>query len=230
MKSNRLLIVATIIAVFGAGISTASAVESPEKAQVWNFRALLGDKPIGSHRFEVSRKQGEIRVHSRAEFKVTFLMIPVYSYLHEAHEQWRNGCLVNVDSNTDDNGDQFTIHSKLDNTEFTITTLEKSITLSGCVHSFAYWDIGLLKSDRLLNVQTGEYQAVKLRDLGKVEFSIGNKVIEAHKYRLTAENVKIDLWYTLDEHWIALESTTASGDIVRYLPESGSFITAGEKL
>ena len=44
--------------------------------------------------------------------------------------------------------------------------------------------------------------------------------VEARRFKLVCEDMNIDLWYTNGMHWLALESTTASGAVLRYVPQS----------
>ena len=43
----------------------------------------------------------------------------------------------------------------------------------------------------------------------------GEDVVARH-YRLHGKDLQIDLWYSVDDHWLALESLTESGRVVRY--------------
>ncbi|MGB5279403.1 MAG: DUF6134 family protein, partial [Gammaproteobacteria bacterium] len=91
--------------------------------------------------------------------------------------------------------------------------------LDGCVRTFAYWDIEMLKSERLLNTQNGEYLPVSITDMGTGFLTVEEKQIEARQFRLVSQEMTIDLWYTNDMRWLALESVTESGAVLRYLPE-----------
>ena len=56
------------------------------------FKVQLDGKDIGHHSFSVVRDGGREIVSSTADFDVTFLAIPVYSYDHSAREVWNQGC------------------------------------------------------------------------------------------------------------------------------------------
>jgi hypothetical protein len=187
--------------------------------QSWRFRVLLDDMPIGYHQVSINRENNRKTVQTEASFDVRFLFIPVYSYNHETRESWKDGCLVNINSTTDDNGDNFFISSSEENRALTIETREGRTSIDGCVRTFAYWDLELLKSGRLLNTQTGEYQQVSIEDLGTGSLDIDDQQLQARHFRLSVESMVIDLWYTMDLHWLALESITESGAVLRYLPD-----------
>ena len=90
-----------------SNMSFATASHSNDTQQSWNFKVLLDDKPIGYHQVSIDRQANRKAVHTKAEFDVRFMFIPVYSYIHDTRETWENGCLVNITSTTDDNGDDF---------------------------------------------------------------------------------------------------------------------------
>ena len=88
----------------------------------------------------------------------------------------------------------------------------------------------MLNSERLLNTQTGEYETVSVTDLGMGLLSIDeDEEIEARHFRLFCKDMTIDLWYTRDMHWLALESVTESGAVLRYLPETIPDLTPGAR-
>jgi Domain of unknown function (DUF6134) len=197
--------------------------------QRWDFRVMLDDTPIGYHRVEISSEANATIVRTQANFAVTFLFITVYSYEHETREYWKDGCLVGINSTTDDNGDDYFINSSRQEDGLTLVTQDGSNTFDDCIRTFAYWDIELLKSDYLLNTQTGKYQPVSITDMGIGQLETGQEQVEARRYRLVCEDLTIDLWYTKDMRWLALESMTDSGAMLRYLPEKPPVSASGER-
>ena len=175
-------------------VSIANTGPGKDTSESWSFRVMLDDTPIGYHKVNVDRIDNTKTVHTRANFDVRILFIPVYSYTHETRERWEDNCLVDISSTTDDNGDNHFISS-----------IKRQVDL--------------LSSQRLLNTQTGEYEAVSVSDMGTGLLTIDDEQIEARHFRLVAEELTIDLWYTKDMHWLALESITESGAVLRYLPE-----------
>lgn len=200
-------------------VSIANTGSGKDSAESWNFRVMLDDTPIGYHKVSVNRGENTKTVHTRANFDVRILFIPVYSYEHETREQWKDNCLVNISSTTDDNGEEYFISSMQKKEQLAVETRNGTTSLGGCVRTFAYWDVELLNSERLLNTQTGEYESVSITDMGTGMLSVDDEQIEARQFRLVAEHLTIDLWYTRDMHWLALESITESGAVLRYLPE-----------
>jgi len=84
------------------------------------------------------------------------------------------------------------------------------------VRTFAYWDPRLLQARRLLNTQTGEYTDVSINYIADEDLTINGDSIVARRYRLQAESIVIDLWYSESMQWLALQTTTESGNQLRY--------------
>ena len=201
-------------------VSIANSISGGDADKSWKFRVWLDDMPIGYHQVSINNEENRKTVHTLAKFDVRFLFVPVYSYSHETRELWEDGCLVNITSTTDDNGDDYFISTTEKVEQLALQTQDGMTSLSGCIRTFAYWDIELLKSERLLNTQTGKYESVTVTDMGTGFLTVDEEQIEARHFRLVCEDMTIDLWYTSEMRWLALESVTESGAVLRYLPET----------
>jgi hypothetical protein len=211
---NRALINGVVL-LLGAFASLALARTGPETDL--SFRVLLDGKPIGQHRFEL-REDGDSReVLSQAEFKVRFLFLYVYRYQHTATERWRGDCLESLDARTDDNGDIGTVDASRRGDGLTVKTTRSQDVYQGCVRSFAYWNPKILEGGRLLNAQTGEYLPVRVLAMGEDRIPVKGRIEPTRRYRLTGKDIDIDLWYTLDREWVALESNVDDGHLLRYV-------------
>jgi hypothetical protein len=197
-------------------------VEASDEKQ-WRFRVYLDDREIGHHTVRLITEADKKQVSVEAKFDVKFLFITAYRYEHKAEELWEGSCLDRILSSTDDNGEQMFVRSEPGANGITLTTQTGTRKLEGCVRSFAYWDLELLKTQRLLNTQTGEYQDVEIVALGNRPLEIDGERINARQYRLSVEDYHIDLWYTPDMNWLALQSITESGYRLRYLPDRRMF-------
>ncbi|MDJ0881574.1 MAG: DUF6134 family protein [Gammaproteobacteria bacterium] len=203
-----------------AGLSM-QAIASTEKN--WRFKVFLDDKEIGTHEVRVVPYEDLKQVTVDANFKVKFLFITAYQYQHHTEEVWQGSCLKYINAKTDDNGDDLFIRKVSNGNDFVVETHSGRQNLGDCVRTFAYWDPELLRADKLLNTQTGEYESVQIIDLGKNQIEINEKMVESLHYRLKAGEKVVDLWYTPDMNWLALKSTTEDGYLISYYPETMVF-------
>jgi len=197
--------------VAGLMLSTARA-----NNQQWDFTVYLDDDAIGYHRFSVNREKDKLHVVSEASFDVKFLFFTAYEYRHYNHETWQDGCLLAVNAATDDNGDTQIVKGKQSNGNFRFSSPDAQQDLTGCIRSFAYWSPALLQTTRLLNPQTGQYQKIDFQHLGPDVIEVQNQSREANRYQIRNPEFVIDLWYSDDNQWLALESTTKQGARLRY--------------
>jgi hypothetical protein len=182
----------------------------------WHFKVLLDGKRVGEHDFVLTHEDDEVVIDDVAHFKVTVALIPVYAYDHQNHEEWRNGCLATIASHTNDNGRKVFVQGVMKGDAFEIEDSRGTRTLSGCVHTFAYWDQEALMAPRLLNAQTGENQAVTLTRVGMQSVSVAGHSIAATRFALRAAHLSIDVWYSDSGQWVALESRFEGGRTLRY--------------
>ena len=206
----------TLMALFGfAAVSGESRAEGAD-TRAWDFSVYLDDKPIGNHRFEVRREDGIAEVRSEAEFDVKFLFVNVFSYEHNNSERWANGCLQELDANTNSNGKQLSVSGQKTEQGFVVEDGETVEELPGCVMTFAYWNPEFLEQQKLLNPQTGEYVEVEVKELGIETVRVGEREVQARPYKIDAGKVQVTVWYSLDNQWLALESPAKGGRLLRY--------------
>ena len=196
------------------GCLAAASAATPQ-AQ-WRFSVYLDEQEIGYHDFRLSHTADGDRLRSEARFDVRLLMIPVYSYAHDAVEYWNGSCLQRIDATTDDNGKLFSVQGRAADSEFIVTTESDRQVLGGCVMSFAYWDTRILNASRLLNAQNGKYLDIEVATLGTDVLTLGDGTVTARHYRLSGDELRIDLWYSDDWQWLALRSTTPGGRTLSY--------------
>ena len=187
----------------------------------YRFDVYLNEDPIGYHEFIVEDKTEHEEVKIKAEFDVYFLVIPVYSYIHNNTEKWHNGCLRELNSSTDDNGDNSFVELTRTGSTTKINTGNNTTTSEECIRSFSYWNPEHLKTNKLLNAQTGEVLEVKFSYVGQEMLPLHGELVKSKRYQITGENLKINLWYNKQDEWIALNSQIDEEQTLRYVLQKG---------
>lgn len=196
----------------------AQACASTDDAlRTWAFRVALDERAIGTHRFTLRHSEDGTQVISEVDLRVPFLFFTAYRYTHRADERWNGNCLVALRAVTDDNGRQQSVEASLVDTRLVVTRDAGTETLNVCVMSFAYWNPAILGATRLLNPQTGEYQSVTITRAGEETITVRDTATAATRYALRAPQLDIDLWYSPDGDWLALESSTEGGRLRYHL-------------
>ena len=214
MKIIKLAYLLFSILIIGVYLLPTGAAASVSDKYV--FRVLLDGKPIGTHELDIQSKNQIQEVKINASLDVKWLFLSVYQYQHDNNETWHTGCLQSIQSTTNDNGDIYRLSGIRNEDELLLKTETDHYSLQGCIRSFAYWNPQLLQSDHLLNTQTGEYLSVNFKELGFESISLGERKIRSRRIQLVTAKDVIDLWYSDAGRWIALQSETRSGNILRY--------------
>lgn len=191
------------------------ANEAPRRE--WNFTVYLDDKHIGAHRFAVEPlPDGGTELVTEATFDVRILFVNAYRYRHRNTERWRGDCLAAIEAHTDDNGDETRVAGAMADDAFVVTTPAGEQRLPACVMTFAYWNPDVLGQAHLLNSQTGEFLPVTVESLGQEPVAVRGRDVPARRYAIDAGSFRIDLWYSAQDEWLALETTTEGGRRLRY--------------
>jgi hypothetical protein len=186
-------------------------------SDVYDFKVFLGQDEIGHQRFKVSSDGGRTHIHIDAKFTVRFLYVPVYRYRHTNDESWEGACLQEIRAETNDNGESFFVRGLHRDGRMLVQTHSGNWSGEGCIKTFAYWNPDWIAGGRLLNSQTGELQAADFRTLGEEMISVGGAQTKTTHKRIITDKFSIDVWYTLNGRWVALQSTTAKGEALRYV-------------
>lgn len=196
----------------------ASVASTSDISEIFEFDVYLEDERIGNHTVVLEAEGEQKKVTTTASFVYTILFLPVYTYDHRTVETWNGACLNDINSTTDDNGDTYFINSsRIDQQTIRLSTQSGDKDLAECIRTYAYWDNKLLKSNKLLNTQNGEYQQASIVDHGEAILEFETTRIKANRYELTTEEGNIILWYDDNDKWIALESKVSNGSVIRYL-------------
>jgi len=183
----------------------------------WRFRVFLDRDEIGTHDFVLKKDANGDALTSTARYRVKVLFVEAYRYDHSSSETWRNGCLAGIDATTDDNGKRTEVRGRREGDALAVNAGSRSFKTADCVMTFAYWNPAFLERRQLLNVQTGELQDVTISPLGEETLTLPAGPVRARRHSITTRDFRVDVWYA-GNRWVALESRTSSGKLLRYLP------------
>jgi len=184
--------------------------------QEWRFQVYLDDKEIGYHDFVLEQVDNQHRLQSEASFEYRLLFVKLYGYQHENTETWSGDCLTGIESTTDANGKPFRVSGSLQGERFVVSGTAGEAELPPCSMSFAYWNPVFLQQDRLINVQNGEFLEIEVSEPELVQLEVRGVMQPAYRYLLGAGELKIELWYSESNEWLALETEARGGRRLRY--------------
>ena len=212
---KRILVTALLL-LSAAQSALPEQMERATDADSWNFKVFLDDSEIGFHNFALT-EEGDFRhLTTVADFQVKFLFFTAFSYEHVNEEKWAGDCLESIESKTVTNGKELSVSGQRAEDGFAVEATAGSNEVSGCIKTFAYWNPDILKEPFLMNSQTGELLSVSVEPVSEETLLVRGKETPATRYRLVAKNMELDVWYSQDQRWLALESTVKGGRKLRY--------------
>ncbi|MFN0038515.1 MAG: DUF6134 family protein [Burkholderiales bacterium] len=213
---KRRLIRKSMLRALWMGLVLTAASQSTAAMRDLEFQVFLDERPIGYHRFTLRGEGTERQLTSEARFNVKLWFINAYRYAHDATEAWRDNCIETMTARTQDGGKNLEVIASRDAGHLAVTSPRGRDVIQGCVMSFAYWNPEILRQSHLLNVQTGEYTPVRIDALGEEQVKVRGSMVTASRYRIRGPKFPIDLWYSADRTWVALQSTVDRGRSLRY--------------
>ena len=186
-------------------------------AEQINFQVQLNDKDIGFHEFNVQNDT----ISNKAQFDVKLWFIPAYKYRHTATEVYKDNCLIQLESGTQDGADFFELSSLADSAFFKIKVNDKDHP--ACSQSFRYWDIQFTEQSLAINPQDGEIFKLSFSKDVDEEVKTKTNTFLANKFTLRAindqdEKFHIELWYEQNsKKWIKLKSYLKDDNVITYI-------------
>jgi len=197
--------------------ATATLAAPPLGARAWHFDVAVDGIDIGTHDIAVL-ENGDIRTVTS---DMRFAKLGVSMYRQHVVESWKGDCLTRIESETDERGRVTTMAGRQEGGVFSIHGPSRQ-PLQSCVMSFAYWNPRVLKQSHLVNLQTGAWTPVSIRELADDTIDVGGKSIQAKHYAIETERNSIEVWYSPEGEWVSLKSTTRSGGhVLAYRLRSG---------
>ena len=180
-----------------------------------NFLIKRAGKVIGYHVVDVTETETGAIVETRIRMRVKFGPIPLFKYDHSAVEEWRDGQLYSLQSETNNNGeDLFASVSRIDG-QLVIegSGYEGAAPLSALPSS--YWNKALTDAETMINTQTGELIEISVAEMGK---SYAPHGAPAEQFRLTG-TLDLDLWYD-GTKWVGSDFTIDGEKLTYELEQS----------
>ncbi|MFL2530438.1 MAG: DUF6134 family protein [Porticoccaceae bacterium] len=175
-----------------------------------SFNVFLDKKQVGTHIFDIQRKDVNILVKSNMQLRGKFWGLVPFKYTHQSTEQWKNGCLVSLESQTLKRGKTINISASSGQSGLTVINADKIEVIKGCIKSFAYWDPSKLEGHQLLNTENAQLVDVQI-ERSKNQNDASQSII------IQSSEADIKLQYSADGDWLWLKSKLEVGGLLHYI-------------
>lgn len=168
------------------------------QAKTLDFTVYRDGSDIGTHSYAISQHGDETLVEVSTDIQVKVLFVTAYKFIHASKEVWKNGKLIQLNSTTDDDGDDKALNVKAQGDALTADSMVKGQdrrqTADANVVPASLWKKDIVKQTAVLNTLDGTLMNINVEDLGIDEVEAGGAKIEAQHYSITGELTR-ELWF-----------------------------------
>jgi hypothetical protein len=150
-------------------------------------------------------------VTATTKINLSFLRIPIYSFLYRSNETWCEGRLVHVKTNVIEDGAERTVSAAA------------SDLISGHGNgdqetAFAtnHWNPRVLEASLLFNSISGNFNRVTFTEVGREALSYDGAELLTTRYR-TSGDLEVELWYDDLGRWVKLAFRDKIGARVEFV-------------
>lgn len=202
---------AIVMPALTVGADATAPASSPEPAL--SFRVERGGTPIGTHTIQFTQVGDELHVAIDINLAVSFGPITVFRYAHTNRETWRDGKLVAIETETDDDGRRFSVSGKATDKGFEVTSSENGTFIApASIIPTSYWNPATIEQTELLDTQRGRIINVQVTETATREALADGARIPVREYEMTGD-LKLKLWYSPQMEWLNVIFRARGADI-----------------
>lgn len=207
MRSMRTLGFAGAIAALGLPAVAALTSETDIP-----FRVRMGESPIGMHSVAFEQRGDETHVFVTIAFDVGVAFITLYEYEHRNHEVWRDGRLIRIETETNDDGDRYTLTGEATAEGFRFIGSEGEGLAPAGVAPTSYWSRALLEAPAFLDTQKGRLLDLTVAPQGRgAVAALNGDEIAACAYSITGD-LDLTVWYDDADRWVKMAFSLNGND------------------
>lgn len=213
-----------IALVFALAAATGAAAAAPreplEAARLYAerhvFDILRDGKPVGRHEVAFSTEEDRLAVQVRMEIAIPFLFFTAYRYRYRSDSLWREGRLLRLSADTDDNGEKSTVRAEQSGETLAIEGPRGREVVDGFLLPTDHWHPAVIGRDRVLNTITGEVNAASIVAEGVDRLPTPQGVVEATRYRYSGDLENV-VWYDAVGRWVGMRFSARDGSTIEYV-------------
>lgn len=208
---KSLAALAIVLSALTVGADAAAPASSPEPAL--SFRVERGGTPIGTHTINFTQVGDELHVAIDINLAVSFGPITVFRYAHTNRETWRDGKLVAIETETNDDGQLFSVSARMTYAGLEVTSSENGTLIAPeYIIPTSYWNPATVEQTQLLDTQRGRIINVRVNETTTREALADGARIPVREYEMMGD-LKLKLWYSPQMEWLNVIFRARGSDV-----------------
>lgn len=180
------------------------------------FDVMRKGAKIGEHLASFEPNGDELTVRTRLNLAIDVLFFTAYTFEYDSTEIWRNGALVAMTANVDDNGKLSKVTARMEDGLFKVDGPEGIDIGTSWVFPTNHWHRGQANSKTILNTITGRLSQVEVVNKGIDRIVTAQGVVDADHFEYTGQLRDTEVWYEPGNRWVKMRFKARDGSWIEY--------------
>jgi len=157
------------------------------KPHIFKFNLSMGDDNIGAHEIKINQdgSSGIWRHETIIDVRVSLGIFGDITFYHHCIEEWQNGRLHTLMSETDDDGEKYQVNGHTDGTEFVTNGPDGQYRSSGrLMTTNSLWTESFCNQEEVIDAATGGVIGVVIDPINK-----GHSPSKTNKHQVSSYDV-----------------------------------------
>ncbi len=165
------------------------------------FQINQDGSKVGRHTVNFHKIGRNLHVDIEIDINIQVLFIPIYTYKHRNTEIWRDGKLLSIKTETDDDGEKHWVRGKAEEGVFKVSSSSGDFVAPATIIPTSYWSQITTAQSVLLDTQHGKLLDVTIKELDDTVLVTPSADISARHFVITGD-LDLSLWYSQTGNWI----------------------------
>jgi hypothetical protein len=179
-----------------------------------HFVARRDGSRIGHHQVRFIHRDVRLEVVVDIQLDVTFAFIPLYRYRHRNRELWQGDRLIELESQTDDDGTKHWVRAIANDERLVVESTAGALDLPADTATTSYWNETKIRAGRWLDTQSGRLVRSQVETRPPEMVATDGRSVMAKRYELTGD-IDCNIWYR-DGRWVKLRFQASDGSTIDY--------------
>ncbi len=192
-----------------AAVVLAAVNGEPAAAQAASQFAIIrdGNSPIGQHSVTFSRDaDGNLVAQIEIDISVRLAFVTVFRYTHRSREVWRDGRLIALDTETNDDGQRMTVRARATAEGVEVVGPHGRVVVSADIRTTSWWRADTIRQRQLLDSADGRIITITATPAGTATRTRGGQQTQVTMWNISAVSGFSDIvvGYTPRGEWAAM--------------------------
>jgi len=181
-----------------------------------SFTVLRNGETVGTHVLRFQPVDDAVRISADTNVVVKMAMIPVYRFEHHGNEVWRDGRLISLTSETNDDGTRHALKVAGGGGSLAVNGDGAVSHLPADTLPASLWNRRTVARGTLLNTLDGHAMTVQVADQGDDQVAVHGRTVVARHYAMTGD-LSRELWYDADGTLVQVRFKARDDSDIRYV-------------